>query len=418
MHIPPLADFAIWTLSLAGILCMLLRPRGIAEAWWVCGAALLLLVTHLIPLERAAQAAWKGLDVYLFLTGMMILAELAREEGVFDWVAGWAAQHANRSPQRLFLLVYAVGTIVTALLSNDATAVVLTPAVLAVVRRARVEPKPYLLACAFIANAASFVFPISNPANLVVFDNHIPALGNWLSIFAVPSIASILLTFICLRLVSRADLRGTIDDSNEPHPLSPEGKFALAGLLFAATALIASSAFGLSLGAPTCAAAMLAMLLVAWRDHGIVPRVVKGVSWSVLPLVAGLFIIVEALESTGLLQACLAGLQALAQMPAFASKLIAAFAVALASNGMNNLPVGLISAAAIQSGHESGVLAHAILIGVDLGPNLSVTGSLATILWLIALRRENVRISAWEFFKVGLLAMPLALIASVLLLRN
>jgi arsenical pump membrane protein len=160
------------------------------------------------------------------------------------------------------------------------------------------------------------------------------------------------------------------------------------------------------------------MLLVTSRDHGVVPRVVKGVSWSVLPLVAGLFIIVEALESTGLLQACLAGLQALAHLPAFASKLIAAFAVALVSNGMNNLPIGLISAAVIQTGHESGVLAHAILIGVDLGPNLSVTGSLATILWLIALRRENVRISAWEFFKVGLLAMPLALIASVLLLRN
>ncbi len=415
MHFP---ELAIWTISLAGILCMLLRPHRIAEAWWVCGAALLLIAARLIPLKNAGQAAWKGLDVYLFLTGMMILAELAREEGVFDWVAGRAAQHANHSPQRLFLLVYAVGTIVTALLSNDATAVVLTPAVLAVVRRARVEPKPYLLACAFIANAASFVFPISNPANLVVFGNHVPPLGNWLSVFAVPAIASIAVTFVCLRLVSHADLRGKIEDGTAPAPLSSEGKFALAGLLFAAAALIASSAFGLSLGAPTCAAAVLAMLLVAWRDHGVVPRVAKGVSWSVLPLVAGLFIIVEALESTGLLKACLAGLQALALLPAFASKLIAAFAVALASDGMNNLPVGLISAAAIQSGHESGILAHAILIGVDLGPNLSVTGSLATILWLIALRRENVHISAWEFFKVGLIAMPLALIASVLLLRR
>lgn len=418
MPSPLFSDLLIWTLSLAGVLCMLLRPRRIAEAWWVCGAALLLIATRLIPLKNAGQAAWKGLDVYLFLTGMMILAELAREEGVFDWVAGWAAQHADHSPQRLFLLVYGVGTIVTALLSNDATAVVLTPAVLAVVRRARVEPKPHLLACAFIANAASFVLPISNPANLVVFDNHIPPLGNWLSIFAVPSIASIALTYVCLRLISHTDLRGTIDDNSEPHPLSPEGKFALAGLLFAAAALIASSAFGLSLGAPTCTVAVLAMLLVAWRDHGIIPRVVKGVSWSVLPLVAGLFIIVAALESTGLLKACLAGLLALAHLPALASNLIAAFAVALASNGMNNLPVGLISAAAIQTGHESGILAHAILIGVDLGPNLSVTGSLATILWLIALRRENVHISAWRFLKVGLLAMPLALIASVLLLTS
>src|ERR1039458_5199295 len=91
----------------------------------------------------------------IFLTGMMILAELAREEKVFDWVADVAAQHARNSPRRLFVLIYLVGTLVTAFLSNDATAVVLTPAVLAVVRRAKVNPKPYLLACAFIANEAS-----------------------------------------------------------------------------------------------------------------------------------------------------------------------------------------------------------------------------------------------------------------------
>jgi arsenical pump membrane protein len=63
-------------------------------------------------------------------------------------------------------------------------------------------------------------------------------------------------------------------------------------------------------------------------------------------------------------------------------------------------------------------LSHALLIGVDLGPNLSVTGSLATILWLIALRREGVEITAWEFFKVGMIAMPLALAASLLTLRS
>src|SRR6202046_1982534 len=102
MHFP---ELAIWTLSLVGILCMLLRPRRIAEAWWVCGAALLLIVARLIPLERACQAAWKGLDVYLFLTGMMILAELAREEGVFDWVADIAVRHARESARRVLLWV-------------------------------------------------------------------------------------------------------------------------------------------------------------------------------------------------------------------------------------------------------------------------------------------------------------------------
>jgi arsenical pump membrane protein len=186
--------------------------------------------------------------------------------------------------------------------------------------------------------------------------------------------------------------------------------------LTAAGVLVASSAIGLSLGLPTCVAALLAMALVAWSDRGILRRTARGVSWSVLPLVAGLFVIVEALQNAGLLRFGLAGLHALAQFSGLVAKATAAFSVAFVSNGMNNLPVALMSGAAIQHAQESTAMAHAILIGVDLGPNLSVTGSLATILWLLALRREGVNITAWQFFKVGMIAMPVALIVSLLFL--
>lgn len=416
MPITHLSTILIWTISLASILCMLLRPWRIAEAYWACAGGILLVVGRLIPRPQAAHAVYEGWDVYLFLAGMVILAEVAREEGVFEWAADVAAQHAKNSPRRLFLLIYLVGALVTALLSNDATAVVLTPAVLAVVRRARVDPKPYLLACAFIANAASFVFPISNPANLVVFDRHMPPLGMWSRIFLLPSAASILVTYLCLRWLSRKALCGEMKRDVARVMLSTEGKLALGGLAIAAGALISSSALGLSLGTPTCCAAVFAMAVVAWRDRSIPLRIAKGVSWSVLPLVAGLFVIVEALQNAGLLSLGLRGLQALAQTSTWIAKGTAAFLVALLANGMNNLPVGLMSGAAIRHAQATGILSHAILIGVDLGPNLSVTGSLATILWLIALRREKVEITAWEFFKVGVIAMPLTLIASLLML--
>jgi arsenical pump membrane protein len=418
MQVAHVSTVLVWAISLASILCMLLRPRRIAEAYWACGGGTLLILTRLIPLPRAAHAVFKGLDVYLFLTGMMILAGLAREEGVFDWLADVAAQHARNSPGRLFGLIYLVGTLVTAPLSNDATAVVLTPAVLAVVRRAKVDPKPYLLACAFIANAASFVFPISNPANLVIFDQHMPPLGMWLRIFLLPSSASILLTFLCLRWVSRKELRGEMRGEVKRVLLSTEGKLALVGLAIAAATLVSSSALGLSLGAPTCCAATFAMAVVAWRDRSIPLKVAKGVSWSVLPLVAGLFVIVEALQNVGLLRLGLTGLRELAATTTWVAKGTAALVVALVSNGMNNLPVGLMSGAAIRHAEETSVVAHAILVGVDLGPNLSVTGSLATILWLIVLRREKVEITAWEFFKIGMIAMPVALIGSLLVLWN
>ncbi len=413
-----LSTTLIWVIALASILCMLLRPRGIPEAYWACGGAVLLVCAGLFPVGQAAHAVYEGLNVYLFLTGMMILAEIARTEHVFDWAASIAASHARGSARRLFLLVYGVGIVVTALLSNDATAVVLTPAVLAVVRRARVEPKPYLLACALIANAASFVFPISNPANLVVFGEQMPPLVQWLRIFLLPSAGAIVVTYLCLRWHARKELSQPIEDDLAPVRLSIEGKLALTGLLGAAVALIASSAFGLPLGTPTCAAALLVLFVVALRNRAILGSVIRGVTWSVLPLVGGLFVIVEALQKAGMLRAGLAGLRFLAAFPEWAAKAVSAFAVALASNGMNNLPVALISRAAIRAGNESGVVAHAILLGVDLGPNLSVTGSLATILWLIALRRENVKITAGEFFRIGIVAMPLALLASLLLLHS
>ena len=418
MQIAHASTLLIWTISLASILCMLLRPRRIAEAYWVCGGAILLILARLIPLPQAMHAVYEGSDVYLFFAGMMILAEVAREEGVFEWVADVAAQHARNSPLRLFALIYLLGAVVTALLSNDATAVVLTPAVLAVVRRAKADPKPYLLACAFIANAASFVFPISNPANLVVFDQHMPPLVLWLRIFLLPSVASILVTFLCLCGLSRKQLREELRGEAEQALLTTEGKLALVGLAVAAVALISCSALGLSLGAPTGAAALFAMAVVTWRNRSIPLRVAKGVSWSVLPLVAGLFVIVEALQNAGLQSLGLAGMRTLAETTSWLAKGTAAFGVALLSNGMNNLPVALMSGAAVRHAQETSIVAHAMLIGVDLGPNLSVTGSLATILWLIALRREKVQITAGEFFKIGVIAMPLALIASLLLLWN
>ena len=414
-HLPTIL---IWLIAMLSILGMLVRPLRIAEAWWACCGALLLVIAGLLPMRQAGHAIHEGVDVYLFLAGMMILAELARDEGVFDWIANIAAAHAQGSPQQLFALVYLAGVIVTALLSNDATAVVLTPAVLAVVRRAQANAKPYLLACALIANAASFVFPISNPANLVVFGGAMPSLIEWLRIFALPSIVSIAVTFICLRWFSRDELRGAIEYDVSQFKLTTQGKLALAGLLISATMLIIASALGWSLGAPTCIAAVFALMVVSWRNRSVPLKIAKGVSWSVLPLVAGLFVIVEALRNAGMLRLALTGSQWLAQTAALLAKFTAAFAVALLSNGMNNLPVGLVGGMALRTSANTGVIAHAILLGVDLGPNLSVTGSLATILWLIALRRENVEITAWEFFKVGIIVMPLALAASLLALSR
>jgi arsenical pump membrane protein len=411
-----MATALIWIISLAGIALMLARPRGLPEYIWIGGAAVLLLVTRLLPVGSALHAIREGTDVYLFLAGMMLLAELAREEKVFDWVADVALRHARGSARRLFLLVYLAGTAVTALLSNDATAVVLTPAVLAAVRRARVEPRPHLLACALIANAASFVLPIANPANLVVFGDHLPPLGSWLRIFLLPSFAAIAATFACLRIFGRQSLAGKTAPLAEPVRLDAAGWMAVAGIAVAVVTLLVCSGLGVPLGAPTCGAGVATMGLVALRDPKAPRAAMRGVAWGVLPLVAGLFMLVEALNRAGMMSMTRAALAWLISTPDGVGKFAGGFGVALLSNAMNNLPVGLAAGTALQHLGQHTALAHAVLIGVDMGPNLSVTGSLATILWLIALRRENAEITGWEFLKTGIAAMPLALALALLAL--
>src|ERR1700733_8651003 len=155
-------------------------------------------------------------------------------------------------PPGSFLLTYGVGAVVTIFLSNDATAVVLTPAVAAAVKAAKAkEPLPYLLICAFIANAASFVLPISNPANLVIYGSRMPPLLQWLPAYLLPSLVAIVATYLLLRWTQRAALRQDIASSIPRPALSASGKLAAVGIAATAIVLLASSMLGLQLGLPT-----------------------------------------------------------------------------------------------------------------------------------------------------------------------
>lgn len=394
---------------LASIVLMLVRPRGIAEAWWIGAGAILLVVLQLVPLRLAGSAIADGTDVYLFLAGMMLLSEIARLYGVFDWLAQVAADHARGSAVRLFTLIYAVGTLVTIFLSNDATAVVLTPAVLASVRRSKAEPLPYLFACALVANAASFMLPISNPANLVVFRTQMPPLGRWLVSFGFPAVVSIIATYAVLRWCFRRELRNGIAPSGGRTHLVGNGRIVLGGIVLVIVVLLVSSSLGWHLGLPTCLAALVIAAVAILRARTNPMLVLRAISWSVIPLVAGLFVMVEAMESVGAMHIAVDVLRWAESLPAAAGAYAAAFAVGIGNNLVNNLPLGLIAGSTLKITHSHGLIANAVLIGVDLGPNLSVTGSLATILWLIAMRREGFNVGFGTFLKVGLLAMPVAL---------
>jgi arsenical pump membrane protein len=403
-----------WLIAAIATAGVILRPFNWPEAIWAVAGAALLVGLRLLSPQDALAGIGKGVDVYLFLFGMMLLAEIARQEGLFDWLAAVAVKRAKGSASRLFLLVYVVGTIVTTFLSNDATAVVLTPAVAAAVKTAKAEaPLPYLLICAFIANAASFVLPISNPANLVIYGAHMPPLLQWLPRYLLPSALSIIVTFLVLRWTQRSTLRQMISADAPVPNLSAAGKAAALGIAATSIVLLGASALDVQLGLPTAVAGFLTAAIVLVRERKNPWHTVKDISWGVLPLVAGLFVLVEALDKSGLIAAIGAFLRQEAARSETGTAWGAGVVVALASNLMNNLPAGLVAAGAVQSADVSDPVRRAVLIGVDLGPNLSVTGSLATILWLTALRREGLTVDAWTFLKLGVFVMPPALLFAI-----
>jgi arsenical pump membrane protein len=202
--------------------------------------------------------------------------------------------------------------------------------------------------------------------------------------------------------------------------LSRGGILVLAGLAVVVAVLLAASGMGKDLGLPTFVTALTVTAVVAILEKESPWKLAREISWATLALVAGLFVLVDAAVSVGAMSYTTRWLACAERLPAAAGALVTGFGVGVANSVVNNLPLGLLAGSTLQAAHTNGLLASAVLIGVDLGPNLSITGSLATILWLLALRKEKLDVSFWGFLKVGIVAMPVALLAalgSAILLR-
>jgi arsenical pump membrane protein len=241
----------------------------------------------------------------------------------------------------------------------------------------------------------------------VVYGAAMPDLLQWLRLFALPSVVAILGTFLLLWATQAGALRQKLA-MPAPVALHTGGRLTLAGLALMAILLLAASALGWHLGPPTFAVGVgvaAFVLLRAWQSPW---PMLRGVSWSVLPLVAGLFIMLGALDRLGLADQ-------LARASAGFGPFQLGAAFALLCNLVNNLPAGLL-AGHVLAGAAPEVKA-VTLIAVDLGPNLSVTGSLATILWLNALHRHGESITAWRFLRLGVVLMPPVLALALYALR-
>jgi len=405
----------------AGTLLLILwRPRRVTEAHAALLGALLMVVTGSVPPLAAVRLAWESWNILLFFFGLMVIAACADQAGFFSWLAARAAHAARGDGRRLLLAVFAVGTVVTAILSNDSTALILTPVVYVLVTRLRLDPLPYLFACTFIADTASAIFPMANPVNLLAVDTFRISLGEYVRYLFLPSVVAIVINaWLFLKLFRWEILRDY--DAQEFATDLPPTRYLRATLWWLGAlgvAYLAAATWRIPLAVVTLpgAAGLLVtgalMRALDWR------RV--RFSWTIFGFIIGLVVIVEGINRTGLLAMLAKWLISLGPGSSLVTILATTLGVAIGSNIVNNWTAMLIAVHTLAElpgiGGPDRPLIFAAIFGADLGPNITTIGSLATILWLTLLAERGVLVRPVTYLKVGLIVTPWMLLSGAVLI--
>lgn len=398
------------TLLVLVLACAVVRPFGRPEAVVAVPAAAVVIGTGAISLADArAEAARLG-PVIGFLAAVLVLAQLCDEEGLFDACGAWMARTAAGRPRRLLAQVFVSASVITAVLSLDATVVLLTPVVFATAARIGARPKPHVYACTHLSNTASLLLPVSNLTNLLAFAASGLSFTRFAALMALPWLVAITTEYAVFRGFFATDL-----DAGAQAPPAADAPglpvFALATVGGTLAGFVLASAVGIDPAwAALAGASVLAVRALARRRTTPV-ALVRAASVPFLAFVLALGIVVQAVVDNGLGSA-LGGLIPDGTGPA--ALLGLAVLAAVLANVINNLPAVLVLLPLTAPSGPGAVLA--VLVGVNIGPNLTYAGSLATLLWRRIVHAHDGEVELWEFTRLGLLAVPASLLLAVLAL--
>ncbi|MGW1279900.1 SLC13 family permease [Streptomyces tsukubensis] len=410
---PVVADAVSVVLLVVVLAWAVIRPRGLPEAVVAVPAAVLVIAVGAVsPSGAADEAALLG-PVVGFLAAVLVLARLCDDEGLFQACGQWLA-HASRRRGTLLAQVFALAAAVTAVLSLDATVVLLTPVVFATVARIGARPKPYVYATTHLANTASLLLPVSNLTNLLAFTAAGLSFTRFAALMLLPWLVAVAVEYAVFRRFFAADLAAPLAaEARDPGPPVPVPVFALVTVCATLAGFVVGPLAGVEpVWAAAAGASVLAVRALVRRRS--TPRALVGAAApAFLAFVLALGIVVRGVVDSGLgsalghLVPSGTGLAALLGIAALAAVL---------ANLVNNLPAVLVLLPLVEGSGPGAVLA--LLIGVNIGPNLTYAGSLATLLWRRVVHAHGAGgdIGLGEFTRLGLLTVPVALVLSVVAL--
>lgn len=404
---------AVATLTLA---LVVIRPRDLNEGIAALIGAVLVLLLRLVSLPEAARIEFRNWNIFLFFLGIMAVAALGDRSGVFDIIAFAAARISRGRVMVLYVAIFALGAGISLVFANDSTALVLTPIVYALVLRLDLDPLPFVFATTFIADTASVGLPVSNPLNVIMADRFGLDLGSYVAHLWLPALIVILINLAVFLVVYRRSLGGRFE--RMPPPRTRAGLHSsLVLLTLIAAAYLIASAFQFPLGIVAVAGAGALAINLA-RLGELKPRSLgREMGWPIFGFIGGMFLVVQGLQGAGITAAlgrALAREAMHGHLPAIA---LTVTGTAIGANVINNLPMALVMTSSVPAAHVAPALRpdliYGTILGCDLGPNLTHLGSLATFIWLFFLRRKGVEVSAWDYFRTGIIVTPLMLAGAI-----
>ncbi|NUU25545.1 MAG: arsenic transporter [Streptomycetaceae bacterium] len=389
-----------------------LRPRGLPEAYAAVPAAALVVACGAVPVDAATHQIRELAPVVVFLAAILVLARLCDIYGLFAAAGEAIARNFGDNPRKLLIGVFAGASLSTAVLSLDATVVLATPVVLATAAHAGVSARPHVYATAHLANSASLPLPVSNLTNLLALSASGLSFSRFTALMVGPCLAAIAVEYLVLSRYFRKDLVAAVPAPAAPDgPRTPMPVFCVAVLVATLIGFAVSSTLGLDpLWAALAGAVVLAAPALA-RGRTTVRTLAAAASPLFCLFVLALGVLVEGVVRGGL-DSALA--RAVPDGDSPAALLGCAALAALLANAINNLPATLVLLPAAAAAGPGCVLA--VLIGVNIGPNLTYTGSLATLLWRRVLHERDTPASLADFTRLGLLTVPTGLTAATLAL--
>jgi arsenical pump membrane protein len=404
---------ALCVVALVAILAWaVIRPRGWPEAVIAVPAAALVTGTGAITWHATATEARRLGPVIGFLAAVLVLAQLCTDDGLFRFCGAWMARSSRGRPRRLLAQVFAVAAVTTAVLSLDATVVLLTPVVFATTARLRARARPHVYACTHLANSASLLLPVSNLTNLLAFAVSGLSFGRFAALMVLPWLAVVGVEYVVFGRFFDADLAaGAQRADGESAAGQGMPVFTVVVVALTLAGFVVCSAAGVNPAwAAFAGAVVLAGRALARRRASLV-QLGSSADVPFLLFVLCLGIVVAAVVRHGLGHVLGAVVPAGTSLPALLA--VAALAAALA-NVINNLPAVLVLLPLAAPSGAGAILA--VLLGTNVGPNLTYTGSLATLLWRRVLHQHGSGPSLREFTRLGLLTVPAGLVVAVLAL--